>query len=117
VPTIRLVAIAGVVSTAGFVLVLAALRAAAVADRQSDEGLPPVGVVAPPSGVGVAPSPAVDELVGLSEKAASEVSASMGLVMRIVERDGDAFPATMDFRDDRVNVVVVDGRVTAATVG
>jgi hypothetical protein len=31
--------------------------------------------------------------------------------------DGEAGPATSDFRTDRINLVVVDDEVTQATVG
>ena len=33
--------------------------------------------------------------------------------MRVIERDGQSLAMTMDYREDRVNVAVADGRVTA----
>jgi len=58
-----------------------------------------------------------DGLVGLSESDASEVAEGKGLEVRVVERDGEFLPATADYRTDRVNLTIVDGTVTAATIG
>jgi hypothetical protein len=52
-------------------------------------------------------------LVGLDEGAAASHAAEHGGLVRVIERDGQPLPMTMDFRADRMNVVVADGRVTA----
>lgn len=59
----------------------------------------------------------VAALVGLTEAEAVEVIETSGFVARVVERDGEVFPATMDYREDRVNLVVAAGLVTSATIG
>lgn len=53
------------------------------------------------------------DLVGLDEDAAASHAAGRGGVVRVIERDGQSLPMTMDFREDRMNVVVADGRITA----
>jgi hypothetical protein len=53
------------------------------------------------------------ELVGLSEAAAEARAKQDGCTIRVVERDGEPLPATMDFSPDRVNVAVTDDEVTA----
>ena len=58
-----------------------------------------------------------DGLVGLAETDATKVATGKGLEVRVVERDGEFFPATADYRTDRVNLTIVDGTVTAATIG
>jgi len=55
--------------------------------------------------------------VGQSEDDAAVIAKDNGLEVRVVERDGQQFPATMDYRTDRVNIVVTDGKVTSATIG
>lgn len=57
------------------------------------------------------------QFVGLGEKEAVVLAEEQGLVVRVVERDGEQFPVTMDYRLDRVNFVVADGLVTAAAMG
>jgi hypothetical protein len=56
---------------------------------------------------------ATDVLVGLSEDDAEEAADEQGWTIRVVVRDGEDLPATMDFRPERVNVEVTDGEVTA----
>ena len=55
--------------------------------------------------------------VGQSEDDAAVIAKKNGLEVRVVERDGQQFPGTMDYRTDRVNIVVTDGKVTSATIG
>ncbi|MBU3688616.1 MAG: hypothetical protein B7C54_10875 [Acidimicrobiales bacterium mtb01] len=68
------------------------------------------------SGVDV-PKGAEKDLVGLAEKAAVEAAESQGWVVRVVARDGEEFPITMDYSTARVNLTVVDGVVTEVYVG
>jgi len=56
-------------------------------------------------------------LVGSSEAEATEAAKSKGWDVRVVSRDGEDFPVTMDYRGDRVNLTIVDDVVTASTVG
>ena len=52
-------------------------------------------------------------LVGLSEDEATDAAEACGWILRVVRRDGEDLPATLDLRPDRVNVEVTDGEVTA----
>ena len=56
---------------------------------------------------------AADIVVGLSEADAEAAAAEEGWTIRVVRRDGEDLPATMDLRPERVNVEVTDGEVTA----
>lgn len=51
-------------------------------------------------------------LVGDSLDAAEKRAAGYGCIIRVVERDGEAFPVTLDFSPSRINVVVEDDLVT-----
>lgn len=58
------------------------------------------------------------DLVGLDEDEAEETATERGWAFRVVRRDGEDLPATMDLRENRVNVEVDDGVVTAiANIG
>ena len=52
-------------------------------------------------------------LIDLSEDEAEAAAEERGWTVRVTRRDGEDLPATMDFRDNRVNVEVTDGVVTA----
>jgi hypothetical protein len=52
-------------------------------------------------------------LVGLTEDEATEAAEACGWILRVVQRDGEELPMTMDLRPNRVNVEVTDGEVTA----
>jgi hypothetical protein len=54
---------------------------------------------------------------GMTESEAQAGADAAGLTLRVVSRDGEPLPATMDYRLDRVNVALVDGVVTEASVG
>jgi hypothetical protein len=56
----------------------------------------------------------MNSVVGMSEDAAITAIEATGLVARVVERDGEALMVTMDYREDRVSLTVIDGVVTAA---
>lgn len=68
------------------------------------------------SGVDV-PKGAEQDLVGLTEKSAVEVAESQGWIVRVVSRDGEEFPITMDYSTARVNLTVVDDIVTEVYIG
>ncbi len=56
-------------------------------------------------------------VIGSSEEDAVAAIAAADLTSRVVERDGEAFAITMDFRTERVNLTILDGVVTYADVG
>ena len=51
-------------------------------------------------------------LVGQTESAAEQAATAEGWGFRVVRRNGEDLPMTMDYRPDRVNVAVEDGVVT-----
>ena len=73
------------------------------------------------------PSPAVtlegisqiraDALVGMSESMAEECAQSLMWGFRVGQRDSEMFAMTMDYRFDRVTVMVVLGLITSVNVG
>jgi hypothetical protein len=65
----------------------------------------------------VEPSPGAPEVIGLFEAEAAIVLGEAGFTVRVVERDGEAFPVTKDFRSDRANLVVRDGAVADVWFG
>ena len=83
-------------------------------DVTVDTGVP--GTDGSVTGVDV-PKGAEQDLVGLTEKAAVEAAESQGWVARVVARDGEEFPITMDYSTARVNLTVVDDIVTEVYVG
>lgn len=56
-------------------------------------------------------------LVGLGETSAAAAAAEQGFTVRIVARDGEWFPMTKDYREDRINIVIENGTVVRAFVG
>lgn len=53
-------------------------------------------------------------IVGLPEAEAEKLAAAEGdCTVRVIVRDGESLPATMDFNPSRINVEVEDGKVTA----
>lgn len=59
----------------------------------------------------------VDSLIGLTEDEASKIAQERGWMIRVAMRDGEAFMLTTDYRQDRVNVVIVKTLVTAVQIG
>jgi hypothetical protein len=55
------------------------------------------------------------QLVGLAEDEAAKVAAGNGWTMRVVERDGESLMVTTDWVDNRVNVAVDSGKVSAVS--
>jgi len=58
-----------------------------------------------------------DSLVGLTETEATKLAEENGWQVRIAARDGETFPLTMDYREDRVNLTIVDAVVTEVLIG
>ena len=57
------------------------------------------------------------QLVGLSERAGELCAELNGWLYRIVQRDGEDFAVTMDYRTNRVNVKVKADKIFEVTVG
>lgn len=56
-------------------------------------------------------------LIGMKEGEAESCAAQLDWMYRIVSRDGEDFPATLDYRLDRVSVTVKNGLITRADIG
>ena len=57
------------------------------------------------------------DYVGMTEQAAKRLAKSRKHIVRVVERDGQGFPMTMDYRENRVNFVIEDGVVVSYRMG
>ena len=77
---------------------------------------PDVTVVEGPGAGGTGFDADLGAIVGLAEVEAIESLRAMGLTVRVVERDGESFVISRDYRGDRVNLVVTNGMVVSATV-
>lgn len=58
-----------------------------------------------------------NQLISLSERAGELCAIVNGWGYRVVQRDGEDFPVTMDYRPDRINVKVRDGKIFEITIG
>lgn len=56
------------------------------------------------------------DFVGLSEERATALARSRNLEVREVGRDGECFIITMDLRNNRINLELVDGVVVGAAI-
>lgn len=59
----------------------------------------------------------VKDLIGLKEVEAIKKLGDLGVKIRIVSRDGKNFVVTSDFKNDRVNLSIENGKVSKADVG
>ncbi len=57
------------------------------------------------------------QLVGLSERAGEICALLNNWIFRTIQRDGKDFPATMDYRTNRVNAIVKNGQITEISIG
>lgn len=57
-----------------------------------------------------------DDYIGMTEQAALDQAQRAGVPHRVVERDGQPLPATMDFVQGRVNFHIKDGKVYSVYV-
>lgn len=91
----------------------------AACERHEPPAAPPEATPAmtpPPS----APEPDATQpetLVGVDVKKAGEAADRADIRWRIVEEDGKPRPATMDYRPDRLNFIVKDGKVIRVNKG
>lgn len=56
-------------------------------------------------------------LIGFAEQEAIDAIEAEGLIARVVARDGEYYAVTEDYSVSRINLVIVGGLVTEATVG
>ena len=63
------------------------------------------------------PQNEADVLIGLTEDEASKVAIGRGWTMRVASVDGKDNMLTADYSYTRVNVVIVNGVVTAVAIG
>lgn len=80
-----------------------------VACGSGDDDLPGEAVCIPEGTETPAP-----EYLGLDETEAQDLAAEQNLELREVGRDGECFPITMDYRENRVNVEYVNEIVVGA---
>ena len=64
-----------------------------------------------------APDTDDEAYVGLTEEQALAKAEEAGVPARVVARNGESLPRTMDYRPERLGFTVVDGRVTAVGRG
>lgn len=57
------------------------------------------------------------QLEGFSEAAAEACVTEVGLVWRVVGRDGEMFPVTLDYSPHRVNAVIEKSVVSEISIG
>ena len=57
------------------------------------------------------------DALGLTEEESVKLLEEKGFVVRVVERDGEPYAITFDYRTNRINLVIVDGIVTEAYIG
>jgi hypothetical protein len=60
------------------------------------------------------------EVIGMTEAeaiATIEGVSSEQLTYRVIRRDGESYPMTMDYRLDRINLEIDNGVVTKASIG
>jgi hypothetical protein len=100
-------------------LVIAACVAGPVGCGDSDDP-----EAAPSATAGMCPaaetSPAnpfdAQTLVGQTVDDATAAAAQHDCTVRVTERDGKPLPATMDLQNNRIDVTVVDGKITAVSL-
>ncbi|MFN8125728.1 MAG: hypothetical protein U0R64_04380 [Candidatus Nanopelagicales bacterium] len=88
----------------------------------------PTGTTMPPDPIDPSPPEPSDldpsraeavakKLIDMTEAEATAAAADAGMTVRVVERDGQQFPVTMDYSPTRINLTITGDRVTGATVG
>lgn len=59
----------------------------------------------------------IESFIGKDEKEVVETLKSAGFVTRVMHRDGESFFGTCDYRLDRYNLSVKDGKVMSFNIG
>lgn len=57
------------------------------------------------------------DVIGMDKQAAIDLINGQGLKVRVRSEDGQAFMGTADYRMDRINLHIEDGKVTKANRG
>lgn len=57
------------------------------------------------------------EVIGMEKQAAIDLIKGQGLKVRIKSEDGVPFVGTCDYRTDRLNLHITDGKVTSVSKG
>lgn len=91
-----------------FIVVATTLIGACAADVAPD---PPAEPVCITDAFGAEP-----DFVGLTGAEAGDLAADLGLEVREVGRDGECFPVTDDFRQNRINLEFAGDEVIAAVI-
>jgi hypothetical protein len=63
------------------------------------------------------PTEVAASVIGMVEDEATAAIDEAGYTWRVLGRDGQDFPATMDFVDTRIGLKITSGKVTEARVG
>lgn len=59
----------------------------------------------------------IQKYIGLTEAKAVVAIQKVGMLARITQRDDKSFIGTCDFRINRVNLVIKEGKVVEANIG
>lgn len=59
----------------------------------------------------------IQNYVGMTEDAAIKAIEKDGFRARVVAKDGEHYIVTADYRLDRVNLTIKEGKVTSADIG
>lgn len=57
------------------------------------------------------------DVIGMEKQAAIDLIKGRGLKARVRSEDGQSFMGTADYRRDRINLHIQDGKVVKASVG
>lgn len=96
----------------------AGLSLAACKPESNPAPKPEAAVPAPAESTAAAADPEKpDSYIGLDEKAAGDRADKANIKWRVTEVDGQPRPATMDYRPDRLNFAIKDGKVIRVTQG
>jgi len=57
------------------------------------------------------------DYLGLNKTEATAKATANNLVWRVIKEDGRSFPATMDYRPERLNFIVENGVIVKVTTG
>lgn len=57
------------------------------------------------------------DIIGKGLREVNEIVTEAGCTFRVVSRDGERYVVTMDHHKDRVNLTLVEGKVTGYTFG
>lgn len=63
------------------------------------------------------PKPPASPFIGLTEAEAGLQADRQNVPHRVVSRDGESFPMTMDYSESRLNFTIANGRVIQVTKG